>query len=382
MSWFGKKMLKIAGLATVLGVGGGTLKNPAESKATNSDNNGQPIEQVVRVNSDNNSSKNNTVTDNKIKTPWGLGDNEVGGYTDLGLNPFDQELVINHKKRLVAELTQLQFADLLERNIVDKEFLANYEYTPKDMQEMRNKAGDDAKKLERSFKKWRSGKNHSQCLGGVNETFGMILGVRIPCETNKWGEEIRWASKAQLDKVEPLFYMGIYNKDGKGNIAKDVIQQSAYVVTQFNKGKEGCQGHIGYNCFVGATQYEYSDGRQLTSSSLNRMGGYYGTTCKVYGLKSTKVPSDMANEIVERLMKNENYYTLVSGDLFKRLGVEFDNGENQYAHSLSNEQRVKKAKIRAVKKNVLADMRSKNNSKQNSSITLAQYKKISQKQRV
>lgn len=371
--WIEKNILKVAAFSTVLGASGAVVKNPDDKTLAKNDETGERIEVVSDAGAKSEEEKQEFDVMRDVGSemlaevaPIPLISEAKAEAMQKTADPFSMRSLSwweeSNVKVLATEIAQMPFGDLLEKGIISEEFLANYEYSVADVNEMRSNPGNDAIKLEKAFKKWRSGKNHSQCLGGVNETFGMILGVRIPCETNRWGVEIRWASKAQLDKVEPLFYMGIYNKDGKGNIAKDVIQQSAYVVTQFNKGKEGCQGHIGYNCFVGTTQYEYSDGKQETSRSLNHMKRYYGPDCKVYGFKSTKIPTAMANVIAKDLVANSNFYLNSIVNIYERLGIDpmqsyskTDKTQENTAMVEKNkeqepQERIKKAKIRVAKR--------------------------------
>ena len=370
MSWLGDKILKIGVVAAVLGGGSAALKDTNKQIDNSDQDKGKhTTEQVVEQKSVSiESEKNSTPTSTKkiekealpiIDLPILVSSAKVENNSNsVALkSEFTNDFINAQRDRLVAEISQLQIGDLLEKNIVSKEFLASYRYSIEDVKEMRNNAGDDARKLEKSFKKWRSGKNYGKCLGGVKEIFSLELGVNIPCENN-----VRWASKAQLDEVDALFYMGTYDKYGKGNISKETMRQSAHVVTQFNKGKNGQYGHIGYNCFLGDTQYEYSDGRQYTSSSLNKMGKYYGPTCKVYGLKTTKVPKAMAELIVDNILAKETYLTMFTGDIFIRLGLENKQESSQVQHFSTNsdkaEKRIKKAKIKSAKRRTLADMRS------------------------
>ena len=371
--WIEKNILKVAAFSTVLGASGAVVKNPDDKTLAKNDETGERIEVVSDAGAKSEEEKQEFDVMRDVGremlaevAPIPLVSEAKAEAMQKTADPFSMRSLSwweeSNVKILATEIAQMPFGDLLEKGIISEEFLANYEYSVADVNEMRSNPGNDAIKLEKAFKKWRSGKNYGKCLGGVNEIFDMTLDVAISCETNRRGEEIRWASKAQLAEAEQLFYMGTYSNNDNGNISKEAIKQCGYVITQFNKGKHGKYGHVGFNCFVGTTQYEYSDGKQKTSSSLSRMGRYYGPDCKVYGFKSTKIPTAMANVIAKDLVANSNFYSNSIVNIYERLGIDpmqsyskTDKTQENTAMVEKNkeqepQERIKKAKIRVAKR--------------------------------
>jgi len=346
MSEFGNKMLKIAGLVTALGLGGAVMKKPAENIENSDKNAKEKITQTI------NDAPKETII---VEKPLVKNSNDIEKTEENKLTiGFEKAYKETQIEKLTKELSKMNFGQLLEKDVVDESFLANYQYTIDDVKEMRSNVGADALRVA-SFKKNKSGKNFGMCLGGVKEVFRNVLGVKISCEKNRFGDEIKAASKAQLNEVKALFCMGNYSIDAevKGNISREVMKQCGNIVTQFDKGKEGWQGHIGYVCFIGSTQYEYSDGRQFAASSLRKLGNYYGKQVKVYAFKSTKVPKDMARFIAEKYYEKKNYLAMVSDNVLERIGVETSTesmllSENNV--SPENAERIKKAKAKVENK--------------------------------
>lgn len=123
-------------------------------------------------------------------------------------------------------------ADLIDNGIVDKEFFSTYKYNPEDMVEMRNNSGGYSDRLASTFKEKYSCDHKGMCLAAVKRIFNTVLKEDIPVKNG-----VGWASKADLDKVKSLVYIGVYDVSGTGNISRETLDEGGHIITQFFNGK-------------------------------------------------------------------------------------------------------------------------------------------------